>query len=256
MGAAERTADDQVEGNQFDRVPLLAARRAFVDHGAGALEHERLEEEGRGDERGVVARLGQRLEGSHEHGVEARVGVALLGHLVGHLESGQAARHPVEVLAHDTERIEHLDLVDDVEIAPALPQQEVHVGQRLQPGPELRRGAAHTLGDRPDLAVVLGEEHHDAVGLAQAVGAQDDAPVAEEARRAGGGRVVARGASALPGRVEGAVALAAPGGFGDGAPRVRSHGGGPVSGLLGRPDAAPGRQHRASGARTGGSRPR
>ena len=55
------------------------------------------------------------------------------------------------------------------------------MGQRLQAGPELRRGAAHPLGDRPDLAVVLGEEHHYAVGLAQAVGAQDDAPVAEEA---------------------------------------------------------------------------
>ena len=59
------------------------------------------------------------------------------------------------------------------------------MGQRLQAGPELRRGAAHALGDRPDLAVALGEEHHDAVGLAQAVGAQDDAPVAEEAHAPG-----------------------------------------------------------------------
>ena len=90
-------------------------------------------------------------------------------------------RQPVEVLAHGAERVEHLDLVHDVELAPPLPQEEVHVGQRLEPGAELRGGLAHALGHGAHLAVALGQEHDDAVGLAQAVGAQDDAAVAEEA---------------------------------------------------------------------------
>ena len=86
--------------------------------------------------------------------------------------------------------VEHLDLVDDVEVAPPLPQQEVDVGQRLEAGAELRGGLAHALGHGAHLAVALGQEDDDAVGLAQAVGAQDDALVAEQAhvsgRRAGG----------------------------------------------------------------------
>ena len=32
--------------------------------------------------------------------------------------------HPVEVLADGPEGVEDLDLVDDVEVAPALPQQD------------------------------------------------------------------------------------------------------------------------------------
>ena len=83
------------------------------------------------------------------------------------------------------ERVDHLDLVDDVEVAAPLPEQQVDVGERLEPAAELRRGLAHALGHRAHLAVALGQEHDDAVGLAQAVGAQDDALVAEEAH---GGR--------------------------------------------------------------------
>ena len=90
-------------------------------------------------------------------------------------------RHAVEVLADGAEASMHLDLVDDVEVAPALPQQEVDVAQRLEPGAELRRGLAHALGHRPHLAVVLGQEDDDPVGLAQAVGAQHHALVAEQA---------------------------------------------------------------------------
>ena len=55
------------------------------------------------------------------------------------------------------------------------------MGQRLEAGAELRGGLAHALGHGAHLAVALGQEDDDAVGLAQAVGAQDDALVAEEA---------------------------------------------------------------------------
>src|SRR6185312_2959713 len=79
------------------------------------------------------------------------------------------------------------DLVHDVEVGAALPQEKVDVGERLEPCAELRGGLADALGDRPDLAVPLGQEHDDAVGLTQAIAAQDHALVAEEAHNGGTG---------------------------------------------------------------------
>ena len=79
--------------------------------------------------------------------------------------------------------VDHLHLVHDVEVAATLPQQDVHVGQGLQPGPELARGPPHPLGHGPDLAVPLGHEHDDAIRLAQPVGAQHHPDVPEEAHR-------------------------------------------------------------------------
>ena len=84
--------------------------------------------------------------------------MALLRHLIGHLEEGHPLGQQRQVLAHGAEGVDHLDLVDDVEIAASLPQQEVHVGQGLQPGPELALGPSHSLGHGPDLAVLLGHE--------------------------------------------------------------------------------------------------
>ena len=46
------------------------------------------------EQRRVRAVVGQRAQCPHEHRVEAGVGMALLGHLVGHLQEGHAARHP------------------------------------------------------------------------------------------------------------------------------------------------------------------
>ena len=175
-------------------------------------------------------------EGADQHGVEPGVGVALLGHLVGDLQQGHAPGQPLEVLPDGAEGVEHLHLVHDVELAPPLPQQEVHVGQRLEPGPEFRGGLAHPLGHGPHLAVALGQEDDDAVGLAEAVGAQHDAACRGTGSR---GR---RGALACAGGIEGAVALAPPGGFGHGPPGLGGLVGGPVVGLLGRPDAVLGRR--------------
>ena len=105
--------------------------------------------------------------------------MALLAHLVDHLEHREAGRHPVEVLADGPEGVDDLDLVDGVEVAPALPTEQGDVAERLEAGPELRSGAADALGHGPDLAVVLGHQGHDPVRLAQPDGAQDHPPVAE-----------------------------------------------------------------------------
>ncbi len=56
------------------------------------------------------------------------------------------------------------------------------MAHRFEPGAELRHRLAHALGHRPHLAVVLGQQHHDAVGLAELVRAQHDAGVAVQAR--------------------------------------------------------------------------
>ena len=52
------------------------------------------------------------------------------------------------------------------------------MAHRLEPGSELRLGLADPLGHRSDLAVVLGHDHDDPVGLAQLVGAQHDPDIA------------------------------------------------------------------------------
>ena len=109
--------------------------------------------------------------------------MALLGQLVGHLEQGEGAGHAVEVLAHRAEVVDHLRLVHHVEVAAPLPEQQGHVAERLEAGPELAPRAPHPLGHRPHLAVVLGEQDDDPVGLAQAVGAQHHPPVAKQAHR-------------------------------------------------------------------------
>ena len=112
------------------------------------------------------------------------------------------------------------------------------MGERLEPRAELRRGLAHALGDGPHLAVALGQEDDDAVGLAQAIAAQDDALVAKEAHvpavpGAGGAEVPAGGACVLPeGGVERAVALTPARRLRGGPPCVGGHVGCPVVRLL------------------------
>ena len=130
---------------------------------------------------GSVAGVGQGPQRADQHGVEP--GSGWRSWAIWSVTSSRAMPSGTrdEVLADAPEGVDHLDLVDDVEVAAPLPQQQVHVGQRLKAGPELARGPPHPLGDGPHLAVALGHEDDDAVGLAEAVGAQDDARVAEEA---------------------------------------------------------------------------
>ena len=63
MGPAQRAAGDEVEGHQLHGAVGLAAAGALVEHGPGALEDERLEEEGRGEQHGVGPVVGQGARG-------------------------------------------------------------------------------------------------------------------------------------------------------------------------------------------------
>ena len=84
-------------------------------------------------------------------------------------------------LADRAEVVDRLGLGDDVELA-ALVEQQRDVAHRLEAAAEPALGLAHALGHGPHLAVAGGEQHDDAVGLAQLVGAQHDARVAVEHR--------------------------------------------------------------------------
>src|SRR3712207_9465905 len=64
-------------------------------------------------------------------------------------------------------------LFRSVEVA-ALGQLDVDVGERLEPGAELRGGPAYALGHRAHPPVAPRQEGDDAVCFAQLVGAQDD----------------------------------------------------------------------------------
>src|SRR5690606_18054439 len=77
-------------------------------------------------------------------------------------------------------RADRLGLGDHVERAAGV-ELQVHMGERLQPRPEARGGAAHPLGHGPDLAGALGQDRDDAVGFAELLGAQHDALVTVEA---------------------------------------------------------------------------
>ena len=105
VGAAQRSPDHQVEGDQLDDAVGLTTGGTRIQDGGGTFEDECLQEEGGGDQDGVGGRRGQGLQGTGEHGVELDVGVALLGDLVGDLEQGHPGREAGEVLSDGSERI-------------------------------------------------------------------------------------------------------------------------------------------------------
>jgi hypothetical protein len=109
--------------------------------------------------------LGQGSYGTDEHGVEAGVGQAFLADLVDHLEHGQARSHPIQIFTNGPEGVEHLNLIDGVEITTTLPPQQGDMAQGLEAGAELRRRPTHPLGYGTHLAVLLGHQRDDAVGL-------------------------------------------------------------------------------------------
>ena len=108
-----------------------------------------------------------------EHPVERGVGLALLRDLVGGLEHRDRVGEAAVVLAQRAVGVDGLDLGDDVELAaPVALQRDVARG--LEPRPEPAPRLAHALGHRPDLAVPLGEDGDDPVGLPQLDRAQHD----------------------------------------------------------------------------------
>ena len=108
-----------------------------------------------------------------EHAVERGVGLALLGDLVDGLEHRHRVGEAAVVLAQRAVGVDGLDLGDDVELAAPVALQR-DVARRLEPGPEAAPGLAHALGHRPDLAVSLGEDGDDPVGLPELDRAQHD----------------------------------------------------------------------------------
>jgi len=105
--------------------------------------------------------------------------------LLDRLEQRRGPTQAGQVLTGAAERLDGLGLGDDVELAAPLVQLQRRVGAGLEPGPELRAGAAHPLGDGADLARLPGHQHHDAVGFAELVGTQHHRRVAVEAHPVG-----------------------------------------------------------------------
>ena len=131
-----------------------------------------------GEEQGRVLFL-QAAERADRHPVELRRRFPVLGHLVHRLQDGGGLPQAVEVLAHPAVVLEGVGLGHDVELAP-LVELQADVAGRLEPAAETAFGLAHTLGHRPDLAVALGQDDHDAVRLAEPVCPQHDPLVAVE----------------------------------------------------------------------------
>ena len=179
-GPATHPAD--VEG-QRQLAVLLAAADAAVELGGDALCGQQLEEERSRHQRRVA--LVDGAQTAHEHVVEPRCGLAVLGELLDRLEQRRGPTQAGQVLTGAAERLDGLGLGDDVELAAPLVQLQRRVGAGLQPGPELRAGAAHPLGDGADLARLPGHQHHDAIGFAELVGAQHHRRVAVEAHPVG-----------------------------------------------------------------------
>ena len=170
---AQHAALPEVEGGEG--LGFVTATCAGVEDGMEAFEREELPEERRGHHR--RRRDCQRAQRADEHPVQRRVGLSLLGDLVDRLEHRDRVRERPVVLAKRAKRVDRLDLGDDVELAASVAL-EGDVARRLEPGPEPARRLADPLGDRPHLAVALGEDRDDSVGLPQLDRAQNNALIA------------------------------------------------------------------------------
>ena len=160
-----------LEVERGERPLVVAAAGAGVEQRVEALEREQLPEERRAHER--VGVLGQRAQRPHQHPVERGVGLALLRDLVGGLQHRDRVGEAPVVLAQRPVGVDRLHLGDDVELATPVALHR-HVAGGLQPSAEAAPRLAHALRHRPHLAVTLGEEADDPVGLPQLDRAQHD----------------------------------------------------------------------------------
>ena len=141
---------------------------------------QQLQEEGGHQQRGVVG--GQGPQRPQQHLVQPEVGLALLRHLVDRLEQRRA---PVDSRSRSSrtarKRVDRLGLGDDVELAAPRRAAATRGTIGSSRDPKRALGLAHALGHRPHLAPARGQQHDDAVGLAQLVGPQHDPVLAVEA---------------------------------------------------------------------------
>ena len=174
-GRTQHAALGEIDrGVLLDRLP---AAHAGLEERVEPLERERLPEEGRRDDgrrRGV-----QRAQRADEHAVERRVRFAIGRQLIDDLEDRGGAREVRVVLADRAEHVDALDLGHDIEVAPPVALHR-DVRRRLEASTEPAPALAHSLGDRPHLPVLGGEDRDDAVGLTEFHGAQDHTLVAVE----------------------------------------------------------------------------
>ena len=87
---------------------------------------------------------------------------------------------------------------DGVELAAALVQDELDVGERLQAGAEPRLRLANALRDRADTPPLVRVEVQDAVGLAEPERAEDDGFGRGRASHGSSVRVAMAGAAMAP----------------------------------------------------------
>ena len=113
-------------------------------------------------------------------GTRAAIGLALLGDLVDRLDHGHGVGQTVQVLAEGRVVLDRLGLGDDVELAALVEQQADPVAA----APAGRRSGSWScapLWPPPAPCRGRGQQHHDAVRLAQLVGPQHDAFVPVQA---------------------------------------------------------------------------
>ena len=127
-----------------------------------------------------VRELRERAERADEHPVERGIRLVLLGDLVDGLEHrDRVGEHPYSSRsARFASRVSAW--VTTSSSRPVAQQRDL--AGRLEPGAEAARGLADALGDGADLAVALGEEGDDPVGLAELDGAQHHPLVAVQPR--------------------------------------------------------------------------
>ncbi len=163
--------------------PGRTAPGAVGEAGRPAAGREGAEQVGIQDEFGGVVAPAQRRQGAHQQVVLGGSGFAVdVRELLRRL--GHGGRHRVAAIVRgDVSAVGALGhgLRDDVQGAPGN-QLEIGHHERFQPGAEPAAGAPDALRHRTHLAVVLGQQGDDPVGLAQLMGAQYDGVITVGAR--------------------------------------------------------------------------
>ena len=115
----------------------------------------------------------EQLAGASQQAVDGVGAGALLDGAVGQLAEVPGRGGGLEAVAQAKPGVSDAHLGDDVEVAPAG-EHQVKLGEGLDAAADATPGAAHTLGDGTDLAVLRCQQRDDAVGLAQVEVGQHD----------------------------------------------------------------------------------
>ena len=174
---AGTTAGRREERDERLRRAALDARLE-MGHVPGHPQQLQLEREHDGIERGARAGPRRSLVERVEEARQRREGLLvrlLLGEEPQHrLEPDHPDLEPVGIRADAVVRADERRAGDGVELAAALVEDELDVGERLQAGTEARLRLADALRDRADASPLVRVDVQDAVGLAEPEGAEHD----------------------------------------------------------------------------------